>query len=159
MNKNNYHQLKEELTSLLNEQDSWLANLANAAAFLYHKLEKINWLGFYLYEQSEQYLMVGPFQGLPACSRIKVGSGVCGTAVKEKRTIRVGDVEKFPGHIVCDPRSRSEIVIPLLEGDKVFGVLDIDSSRLNRFSSTDQQQLEQLVALITETINLAEIAW
>ncbi|TGA99236.1 GAF domain-containing protein [Sporolactobacillus shoreae] len=128
------------LESLIKDEPNKIANLANSSAWLNQCLDRINWVGFYLLEKNE--LVLGPFQGKPACIRIPVGKGVCGTAAKKKEIIRVADVHEFPGHIACDEDSRSEIVIPLMAGDQLIGVLDIDSPVTERFSEDDQQFLE-----------------
>ena len=125
------------------------ANLANASALLWDSLEDINWAGFYKMENGA--LILGPFQGKPACIRIEVGKGVCGTAVAENATQRVADVHAFPGHIACDSASNSEIVVPLFKDGRVWGVLDIDSPTVGRFTREDQAGLEAL-ARILETI-------
>lgn len=128
------------LESLINDEPNRIANLANASALLNDNLERINWVGFYLVENDE--LVLGPFQGKPACVRIPFGKGVCGTAAEQKEIVRVSDVHEFPGHIACDAASRSEMVIPLFNGDELIGVLDIDSPYVDRFSEEDQQFLE-----------------
>ena len=127
-----------------------VANLANVSALLWQELEKINWAGFYLMESGK--LVLGPFQGKPACIEIPVGKGVCGTAVKEEKTILVEDVHRFPGHIACDSASNSEIVVPIFKNGTVYGVLDIDSPYFARFTLEDQQGLEQLVRVLEETL-------
>lgn len=135
-----YTMLSKQLDALLEGEKNSIANLSNASALLNQFLERINWVGFYLMEEGE--LVLGPFQGLPACVRIPVGKGVCGTAVSDKKTMLVEDVQAFPGHIACDAASRSEIVVPLMKEDQVIGVLDIDSPELDRFTKDDQQGLE-----------------
>lgn len=137
-----YRAVNHLLETLVGDEPSWLANLSNAAALLGHQLSDINWVGFYLYQGGE--LVLGPFQGKPACTHIPIGSGVCGTAAQEVRTLIVDDVDTFPGHIACDSASRSEIVVPILDaGGRLLGVLDVDSPCLNRFDQDDQQGLEQ----------------
>ncbi len=126
----------------------WAANLANAAAVLYHGMADINWAGFYLLDGDT--LVLGPFQGKPACIRIPVGKGVCGTAVSRGCTQRVEDVHLFPGHIACDSASASEIVIPLRRSGRIFGVLDIDSPLPGRFSPEDQAWLEEWAEALCE---------
>lgn len=138
-----YDLLAKQLDALLSGEPNLYANLSNASALLNQFFDRINWVGFYLMEEGE--LVLGPFQGLPACVRIQVGKGVCGTAVEKKSSIIVPDVEAFPGHIVCDAASRSEIVVPLIKNDEVLGVLDIDSPELNRFSEEDRIGLEKVV--------------
>lgn len=135
-----YTMLGKQLDALLEGESNLVANLSNASALLNQFLERINWVGFYLMEDGE--LVLGPFQGLPACVRIQVGKGVCGTAVAEKKTMLIEDVHAFPGHIACDAASQSEIVIPLMKDGSVIGVLDIDSPELSRFTKEDQEGLE-----------------
>ncbi|MGB6409083.1 MAG: GAF domain-containing protein [Planococcus donghaensis] len=134
-----YTMLSKQLDALLEGEKNSIANLSNASALLNQFLERINWVGFYLMEEGE--LVLGPFQGLPACVRIPVGKGVCGTAVADKRTMLVEDVQAFPGHIACDAATRSEIVVPLMKEDQVIGVLDIDSPELDRFTKDYQKGL------------------
>lgn len=141
-----YTSMIKQLKSLLAGERDWLANLSNTASFLANTLHDINWAGFYLMKENE--LVLGPFMGKPACVRIAVGKGVCGTAAAENKTQVVADVHQFPGHIACDAASRSEIVIPLVIDNKVIGVLDIDSPVLNRFESIDKTYLEQLAAIL-----------
>ena len=138
-----YETLAKQVDALLEGETNAIANLSNASALLNQFLDKINWVGFYLMEDGE--LVLGPFQGLPACVRIAVGRGVCGTAVSERKTMVVEDVHAFPGHIACDAASNSEIVIPLIKDEEVIGVLDIDSPLKARFSEEDQQGLELFV--------------
>jgi L-methionine (R)-S-oxide reductase len=146
----NYELVIQQLRSLIDGETNFIANLANAAALLNHFLQEINWVGFYLTEGDE--LVLGPFQGLPACVRIPFGKGVCGTAAKSKKTIIVPDVRLFPGHIACDAASQSEIVVPMIKGGNVIGVLDIDSPIKNRFDEIDQQYLEKFVEVIVSTL-------
>lgn len=140
-----YAQLARELASLIEDEPDPIARAANTAALIFDALPDINWAGFYFLRNGE--LVVGPFQGKPACMRIAMGSGVCGTAAARRETIVVPDVHEFPGHIACDTGSRSEIVIPLLLGETILGVLDIDSPRTARFDSIDARGLEQLAAV------------
>ncbi|WP_217558360.1 GAF domain-containing protein [Paenibacillus sp. GbtcB18] len=132
-----------QLKALIEGEPSRIANLANASALLGQFLQDINWVGFYLLEGEQ--LVLGPFQGLPACVRIPLGRGVCGTAAQKRETLVVEDVERFPGHIACDAASRSEIVIPLVKDGELLGVLDIDSPNLARFDETDRVMLERFV--------------
>lgn len=148
--KKNYEIVLNQLIALIDGEDDVIANLANASALLNQFLANINWVGFYIWKDDE--LVLGPFQGLPACIRISYGKGVCGTAVKERKTILVPNVHEFPGHIACDARSQSEIVIPLIVDGEVYGVLDIDSPILNRFDEVDQQYLEKFVAILENSI-------
>ncbi|MFF5994306.1 GAF domain-containing protein [Lysinibacillus sp. KU-BSD001] len=145
-----YNTLAKQLDALLTGECDQIANLSNASALLNVFLSDINWVGFYL--MKEDQLVLGPFQGLPACVRIPVGRGVCGTAVAHKETVVVADVHAFPGHIACDAASNSEIVIPLIKENEVIGVLDIDSPLKNRFSKEDQVGLEQFVDVLMKHI-------
>ncbi|WEG13873.1 GAF domain-containing protein [Pullulanibacillus sp. KACC 23026] len=145
-----YEQVNKQLKALIEDEPNQIANLANTAALLAQFLENINWVGFYLYDGKE--LVLGPFQGLPACIRIPIGKGVCGTAAEKGQTIRVEDVNHFQGHIACDAASQSEIVIPIKKKGALIGVLDIDSPSTKRFSEADQKGLEQLVATLTEQL-------
>lgn len=145
-----YEQLAIQLDALLTGERNVYANLSNASALLNQFFDNINWIGFYLMDENQ--LVLGPFQGLPACVRIDIGKGVCGTAVKTKESIIVPDVHKFPGHIVCDAASRSEIVIPIIKESKVIGVLDVDSPNLNRFSEEDRIGLEHVIRLLIKHI-------
>lgn len=147
----NYQLLIKQLRALIEDEKSEIANLANASSLLNQFLDTINWVGFYLNDGDE--LVLGPFQGLPACVRIQFGRGVCGTAAANRQTERVADVNQFPGHIACDSASQSEIVIPIIKNGDVYGVLDIDSPVTNRFDETDQKYLEEFVAVLTEFIN------
>ncbi|HWL25340.1 MAG TPA: GAF domain-containing protein [Ureibacillus sp.] len=144
--KEQYELVAKQLDALLDGESDGIANLSNASALLNQFLDQINWVGFYLMKEGE--LVLGPFQGLPACVRIAVGRGVCGTAVSKKETIVVEDVHQFPGHIACDSASNSEIVIPLIKNDEVLGVLDIDSPIKNRFSEDDRFGLELFVDVL-----------
>ncbi len=143
-----YTQLSNQLDALLTGESNLYANLSNASALLNQFFDRINWVGFYLMEDGE--LVLGPFQGLPACVRIKVGKGVCGTSVERRESIVVPDVNAFPGHIVCDAASRSEIVVPIIKDDVVLGVLDIDSPELNRFTEEDRVGLELVVSKLVK---------
>jgi L-methionine (R)-S-oxide reductase len=141
-----YHDLAEELDALLTGESDATANAANAAAAIYHTLPRLNWTGFYFVR--DDMLVLGPFQGRPACVRIALGAGVCGTAARERRSIVVPDVEAFPGHIACDTASRSELVVPLIGADGLLGVLDLDSPDLARFDHEDLTGCEALVAIV-----------
>lgn len=144
--EDNYELVKKQLKALVEDEDNQIANLSNASALLNQFLDRINWVGFYLMDEKE--LILGPFQGLPACVRIPVGRGVCGTAVQRKETILVEDVHQFPGHIACDAASQSEIVVPLMKNGEVIGVLDIDSPEKARFDEVDKQKLEEFVEVL-----------
>jgi len=137
-----YDMLSKQLDALLMGEDNQVANLSNASALLNQFLDRINWVGFYLTDTEQNQLVLGPFQGLPACVRIPFGRGVCGTSAAEQTTQRIEDVHQFPGHIACDAASNSEIVIPLVKDGQTIGVLDIDSPEFNRFDEVDQAGLE-----------------
>ncbi|MFH0066319.1 GAF domain-containing protein [Peribacillus sp. NPDC056705] len=143
----NYELVQKQLLALIEDETNRIANLSNAAALLNLFLDEINWVGFYLYEEGQ--LILGPFQGLPACVRIPMGKGVCGTSAATETTSRVEDVHQFPGHIACDAASRSEIVIPLMKDGKLLGVLDIDSPITDRFDEMDQQGLEKFAEILS----------
>lgn len=146
-----YAQLVDQARGLMHGERDRTANAANLSALVYHALPELNWVGFYFFDGHE--LVVGPFQGLPACVRIAIGRGVCGTAAATRRTQVVPDVEAFPGHIACDSASRSEVVVPLFKGDTLIGVFDIDSPVLDRFDSDDQQGLEALARAFLDSID------
>jgi len=141
-----YRETLKQLESLLAEDDNLIASLANTAALLKLNFSSFSWVGFYLESQGD--LVVGPFQGKPACVRIKIGRGVCGIAAERRKTVIVPDVSKFPDHIACDPTSRSEIVVPIEVGGKVVGVLDVDSQELSDFGETDRAYLEKIVEML-----------
>jgi len=146
-----YAALANELRSLLADERDLIANAANATSLIYHALPQLNWCGVYFFKEGE--LVVGPFQGKPACVRIALGKGVCGTSAIQRKTLVVPDVHEFPGHIACDAASRSEIVIPLITRDsKLLGVLDLDSPELARFDENDRRGLEQLAAVFTNSV-------
>ncbi len=145
-----YVQLIEQARSLLIGEHDRTANAANLSALIFNSLPDLNWAGFYFYDGTE--LVVGPFQGLPACVRIALGKGVCGTAAQTRQTQVVEDVEAFPGHIACDSASRSEVVVPLYLGDRLIGVLDIDSPVPARFDDHDRAGLEGLASVYLETL-------
>jgi L-methionine (R)-S-oxide reductase len=145
-----YADLARELNGLLAGEPDLIANAANTAALVFDALPRINWAGFYFLGPGtggESELVVGPFQGKPACVRIPLGQGVCGTAAATRKTLVVMDVHEFPGHIACDAASRSEIVVPLLKGGDLLGVLDIDSPVLARFDDADRRGIERLAAI------------
>jgi L-methionine (R)-S-oxide reductase len=141
-----YRELAQQLSSLLEGERDPIANTANTAALLYHSLPDLNWAGFYFLRDRDQ-LVLGPFQGKPACVRIVVGQGVCGTAVARRQSVLVTDVDAFAGHIACDSASRSELVVPLIIGDRILGVLDLDSPLPSRFDEEDQAGIEHIAAL------------
>lgn len=148
--KEQYETALSQLKSLIADEPDRVANLANASALLKQCLNDTNWAGFYLYDGKE--LVLGPFQGLPACIRIPLGKGVCGTSASERRTLRIADVHEFPGHIACDAASNSEIVVPLVKGDTLIGVLDIDSPLKERFDEQDQAFLEQFADILVKAL-------
>jgi L-methionine (R)-S-oxide reductase len=143
-----YRDLAEQLAALLAKEANRIANAANAAALIYHGLPDLNWAGFYFRDGAE--LVLGPFQGKPACLRIPMGKGVCGTAAARAAAIVVPDVREFPGHIACDPDSRSELVIPLIEAGSVSGVLDLESPLPARFEDVDRIGCQRLVELFVD---------
>ena len=146
-----YAQLLEQAEALLHGERDCIANAANLSALVYHALPSLNWAGFYLYDGTE--LVVGPFQGLPACVRIPLDKGVCGAAARTRTTQRVEDVNAFPGHIACDSASRSELVVPLVKADgTLFGVLDLDSPEPARFDAEDQRGLEAVAAVFVKSL-------
>ncbi len=145
-----YQLVTKQVKNLLEKKDNLVTNLSNFTAALKQSFSKISWVGFYLFDGSKLYL--GPFQGKVACTEIKIGSGVCGTAAQKFKTIIVPDVNKFPGHIACDVESRSEIVIPVIKNENLFGVLDLDSTEYNSFDETDKKYLEELVDYLSKEI-------
>lgn len=150
-----YELLHNQLKALLEEETFLIPNLSNASALLAGALSNINWAGFYLMNKNE--LLLGPFQGKPACIHIPIGKGVCGTAAAECRTQLVPDVHEFPGHIACDSASRSEIVVPMCLNGKLVGVLDIDSPIKGRFDKQDQDGLEEFARILTNGINWNQV--
>ena len=141
-----YSALESQLSGLLHGERDFIANCANTAALLWHSLPDLYWAGFY--RLVDDQLVLGPFMGKPACVRIQMGKGVCGTAAATGKTVLVPDVHQFPGHIACDAASRSEIVVPLIKDGRLLGVLDLDSPKLNRFDAHDQAGLEKLTAVL-----------
>ena len=143
-----YDLLTGQVRALLAGETDTLANAANFVALLYQAIDRVNWVGIYVLRGSD--LVLGPFQGLPACTRIPLGKGVCGTAAARRSTLRVADVHEFPGHIACDAASRSELVVPLIIGGELVGVLDIDSPSTHRFDENDQRGLERCCRVFCE---------
>jgi len=143
--------LEKQLVALIGSEPDALANTANFVGLLHDAIPEINWLGVYVLRGDE--LVLGPFQGKPACVRLPLGKGVCGTAASRLQTLRVADVHEFPGHIACDPASRSEIVVPLMLGERVVGVLDIDSPVADRFTESDQHGIEMLCRTFTRELS------
>jgi len=142
----NYHHMVYTAKRILEDDIDVIAGLANLSAVINAYMDRINWVGFYIMKNSE--LVLGPFQGLPACIRIPIGKGVCGTAVSERKIQIVDDVSMFPGHIACDSASNSEIVIPIYRNNEVFGVLDIDSPELNRFGEMESKYLSEICGIL-----------
>ncbi|MDO5133910.1 MAG: GAF domain-containing protein [Eubacteriales bacterium] len=151
MTGTDYPLLCEQIREIIRTEPHYVAALSNISALLFQSMEEINWAGFYLMDRGS--LLVGPFQGKPACIRIEIGRGVCGTAVLEEKIQRVEDVHTFPGHIACDGASRSEIVLPIFCGGRIAGVLDIDSPLYSRFTAEDEAGLEKVVRLIGEKVD------
>jgi L-methionine (R)-S-oxide reductase len=143
-----YHVLEQDVAHLIEGERNAIANMANVASYLYHTLDNVNWVGFYLFDGSE--LVLGPFHGKPACIRIAIGRGVCGTAAAERRTVVVPDVHQFPGHIACDAESRSEVVVPMLLGSRLLGVMDVDSPIVNRFADVDAAALAAMATMVVQ---------
>jgi GAF domain-containing protein len=141
--REHYQMLYDSMKALIEDEKDWIANLANVSALLFNHLDNVNWAGFYLMKDGE--LVLGPFQGKPACIRIKVGDGVCGSAVEDRKTYVVENVHQFEGHIACDAASDSEIVVPLFYEDKIVGVLDIDSPQKANFDQIDKEYLEKMM--------------
>ena len=146
----NYDSVVRQVSALIEGIPYEVANLANVSALLWQEMPRINWVGFY--KMVDGALVLGPFQGKPACIRIEVGKGVCGTAVAENRTQLVYDVHQFPGHIACDCASNSEIVVPIHVNGEIWGVLDIDSPEIGRFTEEDQAGLEQVVGILEQVL-------
>ena len=147
------HLFFDQLYALITDEPNMIANLANVSAFINEYFEGLNWVGFYLVdeESNRNELVLGPFQGKPACVRIPIGKGVCGTAALRREVLRVDDVHQFIGHIACDADSRSEIVLPIIVNDELIGVLDIDSPVFNRFTLQDEDILKRIVDILIET--------
>jgi len=144
-----YAELESQLRGLLHGESDFIANAANMSSLLWHSLPDLNWAG--VYRLVGDQLVLGPFMGKPACVRIRMGKGVCGTAATTRTTQRVADVHAFPGHIACDAASRSEVVVPLIKNGELLGVLDLDSPTPDRFDAEDQAGLEKLAAVLVET--------
>ena len=148
-----YALLADQAAAMIETESHYVAALSNLSALIYESMDRLNWAGFYMLDKGS--LLVGPFQGRPACIRIEIGKGVCGTAVKEKKIQRVADVHAFPGHIACEAASRSEIVLPIRSGGRIVGVLDIDSPEPERFSEEDEKGLALLADLIGRAVDFA----
>lgn len=149
-----YALLEEQARLLFEGEADPIANAANLSALIFSTLDQVNWAGFYFYDGTE--LVVGPFQGLPACVRIPIGQGVCGTAASTRQTQRVDNVHEFDGHIACDAASLSEVVVPLVVDDRLIGVLDIDSPVTSRFDDQDQAGMESLAAIYLQSLDQAD---
>jgi len=142
--------LEKQLVALLSTENNVMANAANLSAFVYHNIEQLNWLGFYFQQDNE--LVLGPFQGQPACTRLPIGQGVCGTAFAQQKTLVVEDVHDFKGHISCDTASESEIVVPFV-ADKIAGVLDVDSPIKNRFNAIEKQFFQNITTIFVKSVS------
>lgn len=151
-----YELINAQVQALISGESDMIANMANIAAVLFNNLEQVNWAGFYLYKQEQ--LVLGPFQGQPACIRIPMGKGVCGTAASRRETMVVIDVHEFAGHIACDAASNSEVVVPIVVNDQLIGVLDIDSPITARFDDDDRVGLETLVSTFEASLTAAEVS-
>ncbi len=150
--KDFYLKLEKEISSLIEGEKNLFANLANISSWIYHTLPNLNWCGFYLWDKTDQELVLGPFQGKPACIRIKPHRGVCGAAYTQRKTVRVSDVNEFPGHIACDSSTESELVIPLIKNGIVYGVLDLDSPFKRNFTEIDEIQLTSIMNVVSDKI-------
>ncbi|MFN3194398.1 MAG: GAF domain-containing protein [Chlorobiota bacterium] len=150
-----YDLLLKQLPHVLEGEKNAITNLANFSALLFNSMDNVNWVGFYLFDGNE--LVLGPFQGKPACVRLQLGKGVCGTSFQNNETLVVANVDEFPGHIACDAESKSEIVIPLEHKGKQYGVLDIDSPIYNRFDSDDKSNLEKLVNSLISNSDIEDL--
>lgn len=147
-----YQRLEKELKALIDGEKNLIANLSNIASWIYHSYPGLNWCGFYLWDDRDQELVLGPFQGKPACLRIQPNRGVCGAAYSKKAPMRVLDVHNFSGHIACDAQTQSELVIPLIKNGFVLGVLDLDSPKLGHFSENAEHGFHRIMQSITEQI-------
>lgn len=145
-----YQLVVKQIKNLLNKNDNIISNFSNLTAAIKQSFEKISWVGFYLFDGKKLYL--GPFQGKVACTEIQIGKGVCGTAAEKKESIIVPDIDKFTGHIVCDAESRSEIVIPIIKNNELYGVFDLDSTEYNSFGEIDKKYLEEIIKFLTKEI-------
>lgn len=152
-NKTSEKLILQHIEGLVKDEPNWIANLSNASALLNETLDQINWVGFYLWDEEDEELVLGPFQGRVACIRIASGKGVCGTAFEQEKTIVVPDVTEFPGHIFCDTASQSEIVVPLIRDGKAIGVLDVDAPIKNRFGAAEKELLEKFVDIFLKYTN------
>lgn len=151
-----YELLIKQLPHVLEGEHNVITNFANFSSLLFNSLDNFSWVGFYVFTGKE--LLLGPFQGKPACVRLQIGKGVCGTSFEKKETIMVDNVDEFPGHIACDPETKSEIVIPLIKEGITYGVLDIDSQIYSRFDENDRINLEKLLNLLIQQSNIEELS-
>ncbi|MFL0250412.1 GAF domain-containing protein [Clostridium neuense] len=151
-----YETMLSMLKSIVEDEEDIITNIANAAALINAIIGRVNWCGFYFIKNGE--LVLGPFQGMPACTRIKIGSGVCGSAVKDKKVMRIKDVHEFKGHIACDAASNSELVIPIIKNEKVYGVLDIDSEEVGRFTELEELYAEKCIELLSKYIDWEKLS-
>ncbi|KAJ48981.1 GAF domain-containing protein [Clostridium tetanomorphum] len=152
-----YENMVTMLEGLISDEKDIITNLSNTCSLIKALVDRTNWVGFYIMKKGE--LVLGPFQGLPACNRIKVGSGVCGTSVSEKKVMRIEDVHSFKGHIACDASSNSELVIPIIKDDKVYGVLDLDSPYQGRFTEKEEKYLKQCMDILNKYTNWRQISY
>lgn len=144
-----YSIVLNQAEALMKDENNLIANLSNIVSLLKYSFDYYLWVGFYLYDEEKQNLVLGPFQGRIACTRIEIGKGVCGTAFKNRETLVIDDVNKFPGHIFCDSSSKSEIVVPVFRNDKIVGVLDVDSAVYSSFDAVDRKYLNELSLIIS----------
>ncbi len=151
--KEKYLSVLKQADALLESESNVIANLSNIASLLKSSFEHYLWVGFYFYDEDKNNLVLGPFQGSLACTRIEIGKGVCGTSFRDKQTIIVDDVNLFPGHIFCDSKSKSEIVVPVMKGEEVSGVIDVDSAEFASFDEIDKIYLEELAKKISNILN------
>jgi L-methionine (R)-S-oxide reductase len=147
-----YQLVGKQLEALIAGEPNTVANLSNASALLNIFLDNVNWVGFYLYEEDTRQLVLGPFQGLPACIRIPLGKGVCGSAAEQQKVMRIANLHVFPGHIACDAASQSEIVLPIVKEGRLIGVLDIDSPILDRFDEEDEAGLSKFISILASVL-------
>jgi L-methionine (R)-S-oxide reductase len=152
----NYESLRKQCNALIQDEEESIVIFSNVASLLYMSLPNVNWLGFYFIKNEE--LLLGPFQGQPACSHIKLNSGVCGDAVTQQHTIRVDDVYEYPNHVFCDSNSKSEIVIPNTINNKIIGVLDIDAPIKSRFNQSDEDELNNIVEMLQEKLKSIDLS-
>lgn len=153
--KEKYENMLIMLEGLISDDESIITKLCNVSALINALIDNINWCGFYILKNEE--LILGPFQGMPACTKIKIGAGVCGTALRTRKTMRIENVHSFEGHIACDAASNSELVVPIIKNNIIYGVLDLDSADIGRFTEIEQQYLEKSIKILNKYINWDEI--